>query len=89
MQIKNPREGLPKKLLELIKEFSKITKVNNLKNQLFYYLPTINVGQLSVKYIYIASKAIQFLGTNGRKSVQEIYTENYKSQIRGIRDLNK
>lgn len=64
-------------------------KVNNLKNQLYYYIPTTNVRKLSVKYNHITSKPIQFLGTNLRKSVQEIYTENHESQMREIKDLNK
>lgn len=49
----------------------------------------MNVRKLSVKYIHITSKPIQFLGTNLRKSVQEIYNENYESQMREIKDLNK
>ena len=83
-----------KKLLELIKEFSKVAghKINIQKSVAFLYAN----NELTEKEIKktspftIASKRIKYLGINLTKNVKDLYLENYKTLKKEIEeDTNK
>lgn len=40
-------------------------------------------------HFIVTSKIIKYLGTNLTKELQNLYSENYKVQLKGIKDLNK
>ena len=72
-----------RKLLELIREFSKVVgyKINTQKSLAFLY----NNNEKSEREIKesisftIATKRIKYLGINLPKKMKELYTENYKT----------
>ena len=79
-----------RKLLELISEFSKVAgyKVNTQKSLSF--LHTINEkAERGIKEsipFTIATKRIKYLGINLPKETKELYTENYKTLMKEIKD---
>ena len=93
LYIENPKDSA-KELLELISEFSKVAgyKINMQKYVAF--LCTNN--KLSEREIMktipftIALKGIKYLVINLTMEVKDLYTENYKTLVKGIEeDTNK
>ena len=89
LYIENPKDSI-KKLLELISEFSKVAgyKINIQKSLSFPYTN----NEKSERYIKesipftIATKRIKYLGINLPKETKELYTENYKTLMKDIKD---
>ena len=79
-----------RKLLELINEFSKIAgyKINTQKSVAFLYTN----NELSKREIEntipftVASKRMKYLGINLPKEVKYLYSENYKTLMKEIKD---
>ena len=87
--IENPKDSI-RKLLELISEFSKVVghKINTQKSLAF--LCTNNEkSEREIKELIpftIATKRIKYLGINLLKETKELYTENYKTLVKEIKD---
>ena len=89
LYIENPKDSI-RKLLELISEFSKVAgyKINTQISLAFLYT---NKGKSereikeSVPFT-IATKIIIYLGVNLPKETKELYTENYKTLVKEIKD---
>ena len=85
----NPKDSI-RKLLELISEFSKVAgyKINTEKSLAF--LCTNNEkSEREIKEsipFTIATKRIKYLGINLPKETKELYTENYKTLMKEIKD---
>ena len=79
-----------RKLLELISEFSNVAgyKINTQKSYGFLY--TYNEkSETEIKEsipFTIATKRIKYLGINLPKETKELYTENYKTLLKEIKD---
>ena len=91
--IKNPKESTPK-LLDLISEFSKVAgyKINTQKLVAFLYTNNELAEREIRKTIpfTVALKRIKYLGINLTKEVKDLYSENYKTLMREIKeDTNK
>ena len=87
--IENPKDSIWK-LLELISEFSKVAgyKINTQKSLAF--LGTNNEKsereiKASIPFT-IATKRIKYLTINLPKETKEMYTENYKTPMKEIKD---
>ena len=89
LYIENPK-GSVRKFLELISEFSKVTgyKINTQKSLAF--LCTNNEkSEREIKEsipFTIAIKRIKYLGINLPTKTKELYTENYKTLLKEIKD---
>ena len=89
LYIENPKDSTGK-LLELISEFSKVAryKINTQKSLAFL---SINNGRSeraikeSIPFPF-ATKIIKYLGINLPKETKELYTENYKTLMKEIKD---
>ena len=87
--IENPKDSIGK-LLELISEFNKVAgyKINTQKSLAF--LNTNNEkSEREIKETIpftIATKRIKYLGINLPKETKELYTENYKTLMKEIKD---
>ena len=89
LYIENPKDST-RKLLELISEFSKVAgyKINTQKSLLFLYTNN-EQSEREIKKAMpftIAAKIIKHLGIKLPKDRKELYTENYKTLIKGITD---
>ena len=89
LYIENPKDSM-RKLLELISEFSKVKgyKINTQKSLAFLYTNNeISEREIkeSISFI-IAMKRIKYLGINLPKEMKELYTENYKTLMKEIKD---
>ena len=89
LYIENPKETI-RKLLELIIEFSKITgyKVSTQKSLAFLYTNN-EKSEREIKEsipFTIATKRIKYLGINLPKETKDLYMENYKTLMKGIKD---
>ena len=87
--IENPKDSI-RKLLELMSEFSRIAgyKVNRQKSLAFLYSNN-EKSETEIKEsipFTIATKRIKHLGINLPKETKELYTENYKTLIKEIKD---
>ena len=87
--IENPKDSV-RKLLELISEFSKVAgyKVNRQKSLAFLYSNN-EKSEREIKEsipFTIATKRIKHLGINSPKETKELYTENYKTLMKEIKD---
>ena len=87
--IENPEDSI-RKLLELISEFSKVSgyKINTQKSLAFLYTNN-KKSEREVKEsipFTIATKRIKYLGINLPKETKELYTECYKTLMKGIKD---
>ena len=93
LYIENPKDTI-RKLLELISEFSKVTgyKINTHKSLSFLYTNN-KKSEREIKesiLFTIATKRIKCLGMNLPKETKELYTENYKTLMKEIKDdLNR
>ena len=77
---------LTKKLLELIKEVSKVAgyKINTQKSVVnFYTLVTKTEIKKTIPFT-TASKRIKYLGINLTKKVKDLYSENCKTLVQEI-----
>ena len=88
LYMENTRDSI-RKLLELISEFRKVTgyKINT---QSLAFLYTNNekserIIKESISFT-IATHRIKYLGINLPKETKELYTENYKTLIKEIKD---
>ena len=91
--IENPRDII-RRLLEIISEFSKVAgyKINTQKSLAFLYTNNEKSKRAIKESIpfTIAAKRIKYLGINLHKETKELYTENYKTLMKEIKDdLNR
>ena len=87
LYIENPKD---RKLLELFSEFSKVSgyKINTQKSLAFLYTNN-EKSEREIKEsipFTIATKRIKYLGINLPKETKELYTENYKTLMKEIKD---
>ena len=85
----NPKDSI-RKLLELISEFSKVAgyKINTQKSHAFLYTNN-EKSEREIKEsvpFTVATKRIIYLGVNLPKETKELYTENYKTLVKEIKD---
>ena len=85
----NPKDSI-RKLLELISEFSKVAgyKIKTEKSLAFLYTNN-EKSEREIKEsipFTTATKIIKYLGTNLPKETKELYTENYKTLMKEIKD---
>ena len=90
--MENPEDSIIK-LLELISEFSKVAgyKINTQKSFAFPYVNNEKSKREIKESIpfTIATKRIKYIGINLPKETKELYTENYKTLIKEIKDINR
>src|SRR5574337_682875 len=89
LYIENPKDST-RKLLELINEFSKVAgyKINTQKSFAFLYT-NIEKPEREIKEsipFTIATKRIKYLGINLLTETKEMYTENYKTLMKEIKN---
>ena len=89
LYIENPKDTI-RKLLELISEFSKVAgyKINTQKSVAFLYTNN-EKSETEIKEsipFTIKTKRIKYLGINLPKETKELYTENYKTLMKEIKD---
>ena len=89
LYIENPKDSI-RKLLELISEFSKVAghKINTQKSLALLYTNN-EKSEREIKEsipFTIATKRIKYLGINLPKETKELYTENYKTLMKEIKD---
>ena len=89
LYIENPKDSIIK-LLELISEFSKVSeyKINTQKSLAFLYTNN-EKSEREIKEsipFTIATKRIKYLGINLLEEMKELYTENYKTLMKEIKD---
>ena len=89
LYIENPKDAT-RKLLELINEFGKVAayKMNAQKSLVFLYTNNER-SETEIKETIpftIATKRIKYLGINLPKEVKDLYSENYKTLIKEIKD---
>jgi len=92
LYIENPKDAI-RKLLELISEFSKVMgyKMNTQRSHAFLYVKNEN-SEREIKEpipFTIATKRIKYLGINLCKMTKELYTENYNTLKKEIKDINR
>ena len=85
----NPKDSIGK-LLELISEFCKVAgyKINTQKSLAFLYTNNEKSKRAIKESIpfTMATKRIKYLGINVPKETKELYTENYKTLMKQIKD---
>ena len=89
LYIENPKDSI-RKLLELISEFSKVAgyKINTQKSLTFLYTNN-EKSEREIKEsipFTITTKKIKCLEINLPKETKELYTENYKTLMKEIKD---
>ena len=89
MYIESPKDSI-RKLLELIIEFSKVSgyKINTQKSLSFLCTNT-EKSEREIKEsipFTIATKRIKYLGINLPEETKKLYTENYKTLMKAIKD---
>ena len=92
LYIENPNDSI-RKLLELIKQFSKVAgyKTNTQKSLAFLYTNN-EKSEREIKELIpftIATKRIKYIGINLPKETKELYTENYKTLMKEIKEQHK
>ena len=87
--LENPKDST-KKLLELIHEFGKVAecKINTQKSMAFLYTNNErSEGEIREAIPFtITSKRIKYLGINLPKETKDLYSENYKTLMKEIKD---
>ena len=88
LHIENPKHAI-KKLLELISEFSKVTgyEINTQKSLVHSYVLTMKNQRKKLRnqsHSPLQQKIIKYLGINLPKEIKELYSENFKTQMKGI-----
>ena len=89
LYIENPKDAT-RKLTDLINEFGKVAgyKVNAQKSLAFLYTND-EKSEREIKETLpftIAAKRIKYLGINLPKETKDLYAENYKTQMKEIKD---
>ena len=89
LYVEKPKDSI-RKLLELISEFSKVAgyKINTQKSLAFLYANN-EKSEREIKEsipFTIATKRIKYLEINLPKEIKELYTENYKTLMKEIKD---
>ena len=89
LYIDNPKDAI-RKLLELINEFGKVAgyKINAQESLAFLYTNNER-SEREIKETIpftIATKRIKYLGINLPKEVKDLYSENYKTLMKEIKD---
>ena len=89
LYIENPKDSI-RKLLELISEFSKVAgyKIRTQKSLAFLYNNN-EKSEIEMKELIpfiIATERTKYLGVNLPKETKELYTENYKTLVKEIKD---
>ena len=89
LYIENPKDSI-RQLLELISELIKVAryKINTQKSLAFLYTNN-ETSEREIKDsipFTIATKTIKYVGINLPKETKELYTENYKTLMKEIRD---
>ena len=89
LYIENPEDTV-RKLLELTREFSKVSgyRINTQKSLAFLYTNN-EKSEREIKEsspFTIATKRIKYLGINIPKETKELYTESYKTLMKEIKD---
>ena len=89
LYIENPKDSI-RKLLEVMSEFSKVAgyKINTQKSLVFLYT-NYEKSEREIKDsipFTIATKIIKYVGINLPKETKELYTENYKTLMKEIKD---
>ena len=89
LYIENPKDSI-RELLELISEFSKVEgyKINTQKSLAFLYTNNENSEEKLINPFTIATERIKYLGINLPKETKELYTENYKTLMKQIKDFS-
>ena len=92
LYIENPKDSI-RKLLDLISEFNKVSgyKINIQRSLAFLYINN-EKSERKIKELIlftIATKRIKYLGINLPKETKELYTENYKTLMKEIIDINR
>ena len=89
LYIENPKYSI-RKLLQLISEFSKVEGYKIITQKSLAFLYTNNEkSEREIKEsipFTTATKRIKYLGINLPKETKELYTENYKTLIKEIKD---
>ena len=89
LYIENPKTAT-RKLLELINEYGKVAgyKINAQKSLAFLYTMMKNLKREIKETIpfTIATKRIKYLGINLPREVKDLYSENYKTLMKEIKD---
>ena len=89
LYIENPKDAT-RKLLELINDFGKFAgyKINAKKPLVFLYTNNKESEQEIKETITfsITTKRIKYLGINLPKEVKDLYSENYKTLMKEIKD---
>ncbi|XP_057594136.1 E3 ubiquitin-protein ligase parkin isoform X1 [Hippopotamus amphibius kiboko] len=89
LYIENPKDAT-RKLLELINEFGNVAgyKINTQKSVAFLYTNNERSEREMKETIpfTIATKRIKYLGINLTKEVKDLYSENYKTLMKEIKD---
>ena len=88
LYVENPKDSI-RKLLELISEFNKVAgyKINTQKLHTFLYINN-EKSEKEIESIpfTIVTKRIKYLGMNLPKETKELYTENYKTLMKELKD---
>ena len=89
LYVENPKDSI-RKVLELISEFSKVVgyKSNTQKSLAFLYTNN-EKSEREIKEsipFTIATKRIKYIGINLPKETKELYTENYRTLMKEIKD---
>ena len=87
LYIENTKDSI-RKLLDLISEFSKVTgyKINTQKS-LAYANNEKSEREIKESILFtIATNRMKYLGINLPKETKELYTENYKTLMKEIKD---
>ena len=87
LYIENPKNSV-RKLLKLMSEFSKVAgyKINTHKSLSFLYSNNENSEIMASIPCTTAKKRIKYLGINLPKETKELYTENFKTLTKEIKD---
>ena len=89
LYIANPKDSI-RKLLDLISEFSKVSRYKmNTQKIICISIYNNEKSEREIKEsipFTIATKIIKYLGINLPKETKELYTENYKTLMKEIKD---
>ena len=89
LYLENPKDST-RKLLELIHEFGKVAgyKINTQKSTAFLYTNNERSEReiRGVILLTISPKRIKYLGVNLPKETKDLYSENYKTLMKEIKD---
>ena len=88
LYIENPKYNI-RKLLELISKFIKVAgyKINTQKSLAFLYTNNEkSEREIKESISFTISTRIKYLGINLAKETKELYTENYKTLMKEIKD---